>query len=157
MQLWIFEVQTFFFFWWKLRCLTCVIFILFKLPVGVRLVWGEREAERRGDGGTGGEEREKCTSVTMWLLPKPRRRNAQTEQRALWSVCASGDSSQRCPPPRQKHALHTANTVKTTSRKTPSANARFLKVGGGGGNKKRNRRCECLPCTTTPLTYPQVL
>lgn len=88
------------FFWWKLRRLTCVIFILFKLPVGVRLVWGgEREAERRGDGGTGGEEREKCTSVTMWLLPKPRRRNAQTEQRALWSVCALGDSSQRCPPP----------------------------------------------------------
>lgn len=112
---------------------------------------GERgwETGRRGDGGEG----EKCTSVTMWLQPKPCRRNAQTEQRALWSVCASGDSSQRWPP----LGRNTPYTPLTQSkqRNTPSASARFLKLGGK--NKKRNRRCECLPCTTTPLTYPQVL
>lgn len=150
------KFRLFFFFWWKLRRLTCVIFILFKLPVGVRLVWGgERGWETGGRGGGGFGGREKCTSVTMWLLPKPRRRNAQTEQRALWSVRFGGFLS-TLPPPLGTNTPYTPLTQsKQRAEKTPSASARFLKVGGK--NKKKNRRCECLPCTTTPLTYPQVL
>lgn len=154
MQLWIFEVQTFFFFLVKVAMPNLCYFYLVQTACWCTVGLGGRERLRDGgDGGVGGG-REKCTSVTMWLLPKPCRRIAQTEQRALWSVCASGDSSQRWPP-LGRHTPYTPLTVKTTSRKTPSANARFLKVGGG--NKKRNRRCECLPYTTTPLTYPQVL
>lgn len=109
---------------------------------------GEREAERRGDGGGDGG-REKCTSVTMWLLPKPCRRNAQTEQRALWSVRFGGFLSTLASP-RQTHSLHTANSQNNEQKNTQCKRTVFK----SGGKKTKKGTDDANVCHIRPRPLP---